>query len=222
MSEKQMGDAEADSQPATMPDFGGETNPRTRRAMIKEYQETRRDQHRATEETMQRIATNAQQQVAAEIKARDQKIIDQTLAPKWYINGWMYALIFLAAAGALTRVNWLHIHVDPRDVDANFDGIPDYKQVSGFLTQTVGIGTGVLCDACGQYPATGPFVNQQGQRQWGVCRRCESLMQQWQPQAPALPVQAMPVSVAAAASHPPGFAPSVVNTEQKDAGDPKK
>jgi hypothetical protein len=96
-----------------------ELNPRTRRAANAEA-------NRAKAE----IARQAQEQVGEEIKRRDQKIISETLAPTWYINGWMYALIFLVASAFAARVNWLHIHVTPQDLDEDYDSVPDYLKKS--------------------------------------------------------------------------------------------
>lgn len=94
-----------------------ELNPRTRRAANAEAEKTRRA-----------IAENAQKQVGEAIKAHDENVIEQTLAPKWYINGWMYAVIFLVSALLAARVKWLHAHVAPEDLDEDFDGVADVYQ----------------------------------------------------------------------------------------------
>jgi hypothetical protein len=94
-----------------------ELNPRTRRAA-----------NAAANKTKEEIAKKALDEVKDEIKNRDQKIISETLAPAWYINGWMYALIFLFASAFAARVNWLHIHIDPKDLDEDYDNVPDYLQ----------------------------------------------------------------------------------------------
>src|SRR5262245_21272236 len=72
------------------------------------------------------VMKGAQKELANEIKAGTEKIKDTAIFPKWYLDGWMYAVIFIASLASLCFV--CSKMMDKEDIDTNFDGIPDKEQ----------------------------------------------------------------------------------------------
>jgi hypothetical protein len=71
------------------------------------------------------IAKNAQAEVAKNIAAADDKIKESSIFPRWYLDGWMYSVIFILALGFVSIIGLLMMR---GDVDADFDGILDRDQ----------------------------------------------------------------------------------------------
>jgi hypothetical protein len=71
------------------------------------------------------IAKHAQEQVATEIAATHDKVMNSAILPRWYLNGWMYSILFILALGFVSIIFLLMMR---DDVDTNFDGIVDREQ----------------------------------------------------------------------------------------------
>lgn len=71
------------------------------------------------------VAKNAQKEVAATIAASADRVKDSSIFPRWYLDGWMYSILFIASL-AMLGVIFLLMMRD--DVDADFDGVPDKLQ----------------------------------------------------------------------------------------------
>lgn len=74
------------------------------------------------------IAKAAQKKIAEEIIASDEKVKDESILPRWYLDGWCYSVLFILSLGLVSIVFWLKMNRE--DIDANFDGIPDKQQWS--------------------------------------------------------------------------------------------
>ncbi len=68
------------------------------------------------------VAKNAQKEVAATIAASNGAVKDSSILPRWYLDGWMYGVIFIAAL-LFTSVLFALMMRD--DIDADFDGKVD-------------------------------------------------------------------------------------------------
>lgn len=115
------------------------TEDRTREALTKMTQDqagaikgdstgTQRERlakNRAALREQAEIAKNAQKEVAATIAASDDKVKDSSIFPRWYLDGWMYSLIFIAA---LVMVSAIFALMMRDDIDADFDGVLDREQ----------------------------------------------------------------------------------------------
>lgn len=71
------------------------------------------------------VAKAAQKQVADNIAASADTIKDSSILPRWYLDGWMYSVLFILS-NLFLGICFLMMMRD--DVDANFDGIPDALQ----------------------------------------------------------------------------------------------
>ncbi len=71
------------------------------------------------------IAKSAQKEVAATITASSDKVKDSSFLPRWYLDGWMYGVIFIVA---LLFTSILFALMMRNDVDTDFDGIADHLQ----------------------------------------------------------------------------------------------
>ena len=71
------------------------------------------------------IAKNAQKQVAETIAASTDKVKDSAIFPRWYLDGWMYSVLFILS---LAFVGVIFLLMMRDDIDANFDGIVDAEQ----------------------------------------------------------------------------------------------
>lgn len=78
------------------------------------------------------IAKSAQEQVAATIAKSADKVKDDSILPRWYLDGWMYSVIFIAGILFVSIIFGLMMR---DDVDANFDGIPDKQQAVKWPTE---------------------------------------------------------------------------------------
>lgn len=88
-------------------------------------QRERLAKNRAAVAQQAEIAKNAQKEVAATIAASDDKVKDSSIFPRWYLDGWMYSLIFIAA---LVMVSAIFALMMRDDIDADFDGVADKAQ----------------------------------------------------------------------------------------------
>jgi hypothetical protein len=76
-----------------------------------------------------KIAASAQEIVAKEIAGRSEKIKDDSIFPRWYLDGWMYSVIFILA---LAFSAWVfYCMMNREDIDADFDGVPDHQAGQG-------------------------------------------------------------------------------------------
>lgn len=73
------------------------------------------------------VAKNAQKEVAATITASADKAKESSIMPRWYLDGWMYNVIFVTAL-LFTTILFLLMMRD--DVDADYDGVIDRLQPS--------------------------------------------------------------------------------------------
>lgn len=69
------------------------------------------------------IAKAAQQQVAAQIVAGPDKVKDSAILPRWYLDGWCYAVIFILSLGFVGVIFLLMMNGE--DVDSDYNGVPD-------------------------------------------------------------------------------------------------
>lgn len=90
-------------------------------------QRERLAKNRAALQQQAEVAKAAQKEVAATVTASTDKIKDSSTLPRWYLDGWMYSVLFIVSLG-LVGVIFLLMMRD--DVDANFDGIIDRLQVA--------------------------------------------------------------------------------------------
>lgn len=88
-------------------------------------QRERLAKNRAAVQQQAELAKAAQKEVAATIATSDDKVKDSSIFPRWYLDGWMYSLIFIAA---LVMVSAIFALMMRDDVDANFDGVPDREE----------------------------------------------------------------------------------------------
>lgn len=72
------------------------------------------------------VMKGAQSAVAQEITARTEKIKESAIFPKWYLDGWMYAAIFIVSLACFSFV--ASRMMNEEDIDADFDGVPDREQ----------------------------------------------------------------------------------------------
>ncbi len=80
---------------------------------------------RATKAQQAEIAKNAQAEAAKVIAESADKIKEASIFPAWYIEGWMYSLLFIVA---LAMVSWVFKLMMNSDIDADFDGKVDDEQ----------------------------------------------------------------------------------------------
>jgi hypothetical protein len=88
-------------------------------------QRERLAKNRAAVSSQADVAKNAQKEVAETIAASTDRVKDSSIMPRWYLDGWMYGVIFIAAL-LFTTILFLLMMRD--DVDADFDGIADKYQ----------------------------------------------------------------------------------------------
>ncbi len=74
----------------------------------------------------EQIAGKAQELAAKEIAARSDKVKNASIFPRWYLDGWMYSVIFILSLGFMAFV--FSRMMNREDVDENFDGVPDREQ----------------------------------------------------------------------------------------------
>jgi len=73
------------------------------------------------------VAESAQKQLADTIRAGDDKVKDSSILPRWYLDGWMYSVLFILSLGVCTVVGSMMRNKE--DIDENFDGVPDRLQL---------------------------------------------------------------------------------------------
>lgn len=73
-------------------------------------------------EQQRKLAEEAQKRVAEEIKGSVDKIKDSSIMPRWYLDGWMYGVMFIAGLLLLTILFLLMMR---DDIDEDFDGKVD-------------------------------------------------------------------------------------------------
>lgn len=88
--------------------------------------------------TQQEIATQAQKQVADTVKASADVVKDSSIFPRWYLDGWMYGVLFGISAIALAVP--LGMMGNRLDVDADFDGMPDHLQKQNEFPSQIDVG----------------------------------------------------------------------------------
>lgn len=72
------------------------------------------------------IMEKAQERLTREIAGREEKIKGNSIFPKWYLDGWMYGVIFIVGLLALSITGWLSMNRE--DIDRNYDDIPDNQE----------------------------------------------------------------------------------------------
>lgn len=72
------------------------------------------------------IAKSAQKEVAEAIKGSAEKVKDAAIVPRWYLDGWMYIVIF--AASVLFSGVVFSKMMNKEDIDEDFDGVADHLQ----------------------------------------------------------------------------------------------
>lgn len=93
------------------------------------------------------VAKAAQKQVADNIAASADTIKDSSILPRWYLDGWMYSVLFIIS-NLFLGICFLMMMKD--DVDANFDGVPDRLQVSApsvSFSRSIGLAPASKTDA---------------------------------------------------------------------------
>lgn len=72
------------------------------------------------------LQKSAQAEIVKTIAGRSEAIKSTSWLPKWYLNGGMYAVMFIGAIVVFTIVSLGRLNTE--DVDRNYDGIPDNQQ----------------------------------------------------------------------------------------------
>jgi len=80
---------------------------------------------RAAKKEQTEIAKNAQAEAAKAIAESADKIKESSIFPPWYLDGWMYSMLFISA---LACVSWIFRLMMNSDIDADFDGRLDAEQ----------------------------------------------------------------------------------------------
>jgi len=92
-------------------------------------QRERLTKERQAKNAQAEVAKNAQAEVARNIASADDKIKGSSIFPLWYLNGWMYSVIFVIALLFLSVIFLLMMR---DDVDADFDGVADHDQADPY------------------------------------------------------------------------------------------
>src|SRR5262249_38479521 len=71
-------------------------------------------------------AKAAQENLTKAVMSVEDKVKDSSILPRWYLDGWMYSVIFVLSL-ALVGIIFLMM-MNQGDIDENFDGIPDREQ----------------------------------------------------------------------------------------------
>ena len=87
--------------------------------------EMSREQMKGTKQRA-KVAETAQKQVADTVRAGNDKVKDSSILPRWYLDGWMYSVLFILSLSFVGCAFWMMMNRE--DIDANFDGIPDRLQ----------------------------------------------------------------------------------------------
>lgn len=89
-------------------------------------QKERLANERKAKDAQAEVYKNAQDTLAKEIAGRAEKIKDQSILPRWYLDGWMYGAIFIVGMVFMGITAWLSMNKE--DIDADYDGTPDKEQ----------------------------------------------------------------------------------------------
>ena len=81
------------------------------------------------------VAKSAQKELADTVRAGNDKVKNSSILPRWYVDGWMYSVLFIMSLVAVGAVTWML--TNRHDIDANFDGIPDRLQEPNVLAKIV-------------------------------------------------------------------------------------
>ena len=88
-------------------------------------QRERLAKNRAAVAQQAEIAKNAQREVAGNIAASADKVKDQSILPRWYLDGWCYSVIFILGI-LFTTIEFLLMMRN--DIDADFNGVADKEE----------------------------------------------------------------------------------------------
>jgi hypothetical protein len=72
------------------------------------------------------IAKSAQKELAETVRGGAEKVKDTSILPRWYLDGWMYSVLFILSLGCISIVGSMMRNKE--DIDTNFDGVPDHLQ----------------------------------------------------------------------------------------------
>jgi hypothetical protein len=72
------------------------------------------------------VAQTAQKELADTVRAGADKVKDTSILPRWYLDGWMYSVLFILSLGCVSIVGSMMRNKE--DVDENFDGVADHLQ----------------------------------------------------------------------------------------------
>jgi len=72
------------------------------------------------------IMKQAQDALAKEITASVDKVKDNSILPRWYLDGWMYGAIFILGSICLGITGWLSMNKE--DIDTDYNGTPDHLE----------------------------------------------------------------------------------------------
>lgn len=100
-------------------------------------QRERLAKNRAAVQGQAEIAKNAQKEVASTIAGSVGAVKDSSILPRWYLDGWMYSILFILSLGFVGIIFLLMMQ---DDVDANFDGIIDRLQTEEEFPRELPVG----------------------------------------------------------------------------------
>lgn len=72
------------------------------------------------------VAKHAQKELADTVRAGNETVKNSSVLPRWYLDGWMYSLLFVLSFAFVGAVSLMMLNRE--DIDENFDGIPDRLQ----------------------------------------------------------------------------------------------
>lgn len=72
------------------------------------------------------VAKAAQKELADTVRAGNDRVKDSSILPRWYLDGWMYSVLFILSLAFVGGAFWMMMNRE--DIDANFDGVPDRLQ----------------------------------------------------------------------------------------------
>ena len=81
-----------------------------------------KEQMRGTKQRA-KVAESAQKELADTVRAGKETVKQSSIFPRWYLDGWMYGVLF--ALSAICLAVPLGMMGNRLDIDANFDGVPD-------------------------------------------------------------------------------------------------
>lgn len=72
------------------------------------------------------VAKSAQKELATTVREGSNTVKDSSIFPRWYLDGWMYGVLF--ALGAIFLACPIGMMGNRLDIDANFDGVADHLE----------------------------------------------------------------------------------------------